>query len=70
MSDQESRITQLEEVIAYQARTIDEMSDQMAAQWKVVEETRSRLERLIERFMVIEEGAFEAPGANVKPPHY
>ena len=70
MSDQESRITQLEEIIAYQAKTIDELSDQLTAQWKVVEETRSKLERLVERFMVLEESSFDAPSGNVKPPHY
>ena len=69
MTDQESRITQLEEVIAYQAKTIDELSDQLTAQWKVVEDTRARLERLIERFMTLEEETSEAP-ANAKPPHY
>jgi len=69
MSDHESRITQLEEVIAYQAKTIDELSDQLTAQWKLMEDTRSKLERLIERFMVLEEETSEAP-ANTKPPHY
>ncbi|MBZ5759272.1 MULTISPECIES: SlyX family protein [Rhizobium] len=69
MSDQESRITQLEEVVAYQAKTIDELSDQLTAQWKVVEETRYKLERLVERFMTLDEETAEAP-ANAKPPHY
>lgn len=69
MSDQELRITQLEEVIAYQAKTIDELSDQLTAQWKVVEETRYKLERLTERFMTLEEETGEAP-ANTRPPHY
>ncbi|MET0748575.1 MAG: SlyX family protein [Rhizobium sp.] len=69
MSDHELRITQLEEVIAYQAKTIDELSDQVTAQWKLVEDTRTRLERLIERFMTLEEETSEAP-ANTRPPHY
>lgn len=70
MSEQDGRITQLEEIIAHQAKTIDELSDQLAEQWKVVEETRSKLERLIERFMALEESSFDAPSGNVKPPHY
>ena len=69
MSEQETRITQLEEVVAHQAKTIDELSDQLTAQWKVVEETRYKLERLVERFMTLEEEAAEAP-ANTRPPHY
>jgi SlyX protein len=69
MSDQESRITQLEEVVAYQAKTIDELSDQLTSQWKVVEETRVKLDRLTERFLTLEEESSEAP-ANTRPPHY
>jgi SlyX protein len=69
MSDQESRITQLEEVVAYQAKTIDELSDQLTSQWKVVEETRAKLDRLTERFLTLEEESSEAP-ANTRPPHY
>jgi SlyX protein len=69
MSTQESRITQLEEVVAYQAKTIDELSDQLTAQWKVLEETRAKLDRLTERFLTLEEESSEAP-ANTRPPHY
>jgi SlyX protein len=69
MSDQESRITQLEEVVAYQAKTIDELSDELTSQWKVVEETRAKLDRLTERFLTLEEDSNEAP-ANTRPPHY
>lgn len=69
MSDQESRITQLEEVVAYQAKTIDELSDELTSQWKVVEETRAKLDRLTERFLTLEEDSSEAP-ANTRPPHY
>ncbi len=39
------RITLLEETIAHQARTIDELSEQIAEQWKVVEQTRAKLDR-------------------------
>ena len=53
MSDHEMRITQLEEVVAYQAKTIDELSDQLTAQWKVIEDTRWKLDRLIERFLTL-----------------
>ena len=69
MSDQESRITQHEEVVAYQAKIIDELSDELTSQWKVVEETRAKLDRLTERFLTLEEDSSEAP-ANTRPPHY
>jgi SlyX protein len=69
MSDQTDRITQLEETIAHQAKTIEELSDQLTEQWKVVEQTRAKLDRLTERFLSLEEQALEAP-AITKPPHY
>ncbi|MFC3967749.1 SlyX family protein [Rhizobium lemnae] len=63
------RITLLEETIAHQARTIDELSEQIAEQWKVVEQTRAKLDRLTERFLSLEESSLEAP-AITRPPHY
>ncbi|MFS8115454.1 SlyX family protein [Rhizobium jaguaris] len=69
MSDEQSRITALEEQVAYQAKTIEELSDQVAEQWKVIEQTRQKLDRLTERFLTLEEQALDAP-AITKPPHY
>ena len=69
MSDEQSRITKLEETVAHQAKTIEELSDQIAEQWKVVEQARQKLDRLTERFLTLEEQSLEAP-AITKPPHY
>ncbi|EHS52466.1 Protein slyX [Rhizobium sp. PDO1-076] len=69
MSDQDERIMRLEEMLAHQARVIDDLSDQLAEQWKVVEQTRTKLERLSERFSNIEEQSLDAP-AITRPPHY
>ncbi len=67
--DNEARIVALEETVAYQAKTIEELSDQLAEQWKVVEQTRAKLDRLTERFLTLEEQSLDAP-AITKPPHY
>ncbi len=69
MSNETSRITQLEEIIAHQAKAIDELSDQLSEQWKVVEQMRTKLDRLTERFLSLEEQSLEAP-AITRPPHY
>lgn len=68
-SDMETRIVSLEETVAHQARVIDELSDQLAEQWRVVEQTRAKLDRLTERFLSLEEQSLDAP-AITKPPHY
>ncbi|NTF43408.1 hypothetical protein A6U86_30900 [Rhizobium sp. AC27/96] len=69
MSDEQNRITTLEEMVAHQAKIIEELSDQIAEQWKVVEQTRQKLDRLTERFLTLEEQSLDAP-AITKPPHY
>ena len=69
MNKTDERITHLEETVAHQAKTIEELSDQLAEQWKVVEQTRAKLDRLTERFLSLEESSLEAP-AITRPPHY
>jgi SlyX protein len=69
MPDEKSRIDALEEILAYQAKTIEELSDQITEQWKIVEQTRAKLDRLTERFLSLEEQSLDAP-AITKPPHY
>jgi SlyX protein len=66
---QAERIARLEEHVAHQANTIEELSDQLSEQWRVVEQLRTKLDRLTERFLVLEEGSLEAP-AITRPPHY
>ena len=68
MSDEE-RLVKLEELAAYQTKVIEELSDQLAEQWKVMEQTRAKLDRLTERFLSLEESSLEAP-AVTRPPHY
>ena len=63
------RIARLEEHVAHQAHTIEELSDQLAEQWRVVDQLRTKLDRLTERFLTLEEGSLEAP-AITRPPHY
>jgi SlyX protein len=68
VSDEE-RLVKLEELAAYQTKVIEELSDQLAEQWKVMEQTRAKLDRLTERFLSLEESSLEAPSIT-RPPHY
>lgn len=68
MSDGE-RLVRLEELAAHQSKIIEELSDQLAEQWKILEQTRMKLDRLTERFLTLEETSVEAP-SNARPPHY
>lgn len=69
MADEDDRIMRLEETVAHQGRIIEELSDQLAEQWRVVEQTRAKLERLTERLLTMEEQSHDAPPIT-KPPHY
>lgn len=69
MSEAEDRMTRLEETVAHQARIIEELSEQLAEQWKVVEQARAKLDRLTERFLTLEEQTREANPV-ARPPHY
>jgi len=68
MTDQEDRILRLEETVAHQARVIEALSDQITEQWKVVEQTLAKLDRLTERFLSLEAQALEAPALTRPPP--
>jgi SlyX protein len=63
------RVTLLEENAAHQSLTIEELSAQLTAQWKIIDLMQVKLDRLVERTSAIEDAAFEAP-ANTRPPHY
>ena len=65
----ENRLTALEELTAHQARTIDELSDQLADQWKTIDQMRRALERLGERLIGLEDRTGDAAPV-APPPHY
>ena len=67
--DDATRITRLEELVAHQARTIDELSAELASQWTTIDQLQKRLEHLVDRFVSLEQASFDAP-AITKPPHY
>lgn len=59
----------LEMRAAEQERTIEELSGQIAEQWKVIEHMQRKLDVLTTRFLALEEHATPAPEAT-KPPHW
>ena len=65
----EDRLTALEELTAHQAKTIDELSDQIGEQWKTIDQMRRALERLGERLIGLEDRTVEAAPVT-RPPHY
>ena len=65
----QSRITQLEELVAHQTKTIDELSNQIADQWQQIDKLSRKLDQLTERFLAVEEDLTPAPEIT-KPPHW
>jgi len=63
------RLTTLEIRYAEQEKTIEELSGQIAEQWKVIERLQKKVDALTERFLALEEQT--APGHEAtKPPHW
>ncbi|MER9546137.1 SlyX family protein [Mesorhizobium sp. M0437] len=68
MTMPEDRLTTLE-IRAAEQENIEELSGQIAEQWKVIERMQRKLDALAERFLALEEQA--APDVPVtKPPHW
>lgn len=63
------RLTTLEIRAAEQERTIEELSAQIAEQWKAIEALTKKLDGLTSRFLTLEEPAGPHPEAT-KPPHW
>jgi SlyX protein len=63
------RTVDLEIRTAEQERMIEELSAQIAEQWKVIERMQKKLDTLAERFVALEEQS--APGHEAtRPPHW
>ncbi len=65
----ENRLQSLEELVAHQAKTIDEMSAEMAAQGEQLRRVQKKLDAMAERFMALEE-TVSPVAENVRPPHW
>lgn len=69
VTDEDDRMAMLEEHVAHQSKTIEELSDQIARQWKIIDALQLKLDRLTERFLALEESSLEAHPVT-RPPHY
>jgi SlyX protein len=63
------RLTTLEVRSTQQEKTIEELSDQVAEQWKVIDRLQKKLDALTNRFLSLEEQAAPSIEAT-KPPHW
>lgn len=63
------RLTTLEIRAAEQEHTIEELSGQIAEQWKLIDKLQKKLDTLAERFVSLEEQTAPPIEAG-KPPHW
>ncbi|MGB0926054.1 MAG: SlyX family protein [Pikeienuella sp.] len=64
------RIDALEEHIAHQQMTIDELQDVSQAQWAEIENLKRQLGKLTRSLEAMVEGDDDAPPVDTPPPHY
>ena len=62
------RLTTLEIRATEQEKTIEELSGQIAEQWKVIERMQRKLDSLTDRFLALEEQTGDEVPVT-KPPH-
>jgi SlyX protein len=65
----EDRLRALEELTAHQAKTIDELSAELALQGENLRRVQKKLDAVAERFMALEETVTPAAEAT-RPPHW
>lgn len=66
---QNDRLTALEERLAHQDRTIDEMSVVIADQWRQIDRLKRRIEAIDDQVAAVENLA-RSGKAEPPPPHY
>ena len=70
MTDQTSRLDELEIRIAHQDQTIEDLNAAITAQWKIIDKLERQVSRLTDRVAEAENSLGEAPPAHQPPPHY
>lgn len=71
MAEPDERLDALEERIAYQDATLEELSDLAGRQWKEIDLLKAEIARLRGRLEELEEAARKPPGEEEPPPpHY
>ena len=73
MSEQEKlkqRIDELEIRGAHQDRTIEELNEILAAQWRTIDDLTRKLALLESRMLSLEQNTGAPPTAEPPPPHY
>ncbi len=69
-SKSETRLTELESRLAHHERNTDEISEVLAEQARLIDELSQRLRRLNDRVATLEAGGAGAPPDDQPPPHY
>jgi len=70
MSDTNQRLTDLEIRLAHHEQMVEELSDVIARQDRVIDMMSLKLHRLIERLRAVETGRDASPQDDKPPPHY
>lgn len=66
----EARVEQLEERCAHQEQALDEMSNALTDQWKLIEALKRDVQRLTEELKSVEDNVMKGGEREPPPPHY
>lgn len=69
--DNADRLTELETLVAHQAKTIDELNQTVRDQWAEIDKLTRSLTLIADKLFALEETARKGPpGSEPPPPHY
>lgn len=70
MSSANDKIMDLEIQVAHQSHTIEELSDEVARQGRVIDSLERRVAMLMEKSRDMDARLGDVPDADQRPPHY
>lgn len=69
MTNTNDQLNEMQELLSHHEKTIEDLSAQLADQWKTIVDMESKLHVLTRRFVALEENSLPTPEIT-KPPHY
>ncbi len=69
MNKPDNAYDDMQEMLAHHEKTIEELSAQLAGQWKTISDMESKIYVLTKRLVAVEDSSLDAPHVD-KPPHY
>jgi SlyX protein len=66
----EQKLIDIETTLAFQEKTLNDLSDMVSKQWQIIEDLQKKLQQTNHKISAIENTQMIEDQSNVKPPHW